>query len=105
MLGFSTVFLIAASVCLVDAHPDGAPAEACDTLTPNHNGHVGQTSEVPYVINLTQFDVGNGSYVYSPGRIYARKISHSNYYITVTPSNQNGLLTIIPTFTNSVRKF
>lgn len=71
MLGFSTVVLIAASVCLVDAHPDGAPAEACDTLTPNHNGHVGQTSEVPYVINLTQFDVGNGSYVYSPGRIYA----------------------------------
>ena len=75
MLRFSTVVLVAASIYLVDALPGGAPQGACDNLTPSPSAHgTPQANDSPYVIDLTQFDDNNGSFVYVPGRTYTRKI-------------------------------
>ena len=56
-----------------NAYPNGAPKEACGTLTPRHASHTPQLSEVPYVIDLDQFE-DNGSYVYIPEKTYTCKI-------------------------------
>ena len=82
MLRFSTVVLVAASIYLVDALPGGAPTGACDNLTPSPSAHgAPQTSVSPYVIDLTQFDDNNGSFVYVPGRTYTRKILLTIVYL------------------------
>lgn len=70
MLLSAVVFV--ASICLVRASPGGPPASACPTLTPNH-GTGGQTSAVPYQIDLAQFSDGNGGYEYTPGQTYTRE--------------------------------
>lgn len=67
----SAVVLVA-GICLVRAWPGGPPEAACSTLTPNHPGS-SQTSPVPYVIDLDQFET-NGSYAYTPGRTYLREL-------------------------------
>ena len=74
MLFFPTVILVASCAYLADAFSGGAPAAACDTLTPGHGS--AQTSEVPFVIDVTQFDDGSGTLVYTPGRTYICKALH-----------------------------
>ena len=61
----------------VSAFTGGAPAGACDSLTPNpaaNGGHGAdpQTSNVPYSIDLSPF-CSNGTYSYYPGQSYTRK--------------------------------
>ena len=63
------VFLLSVVVGVVNAFPSGAPAAACDTLTPQH-GTSSQNSPVPYVINMDQFSDGNGGFWYTPGQTY-----------------------------------
>jgi hypothetical protein len=74
MLRFTNLVLGFATFYLASALPGGAPPEACSTLTPSHSrdGTIffPQTTVVPYEINLSVFDVENGSYVYVPGRTY-----------------------------------
>ena len=79
MLVSAVVF--AASICLVQANPGGPPEAACSTLTPQHPGS-SQTSPVPYVIDLEQFET-NGSYAYTPGRTYTREFRNSWPDLTV----------------------
>ena len=60
----------------VESLPDGAPAGACDTLTPFRNpaGHADppQDTAVPYWIDLSTFN-NSGTWEYNPGRTYTRK--------------------------------
>lgn len=64
------VFLLSVVVVGVTARAGGAPAEACDTLTPQHSPNSPQTSAVPYVIDLEQFSDESGNLLYSPGQTY-----------------------------------
>ena len=100
MLFFSIV-LIASGICFADAVSSGAPAAACDNLTPSPSQHGNpQTSEVPYEIDLTQFEDDNGTYVYTPGKTYTRKyrrarahyvlLNSVTYVLAVTFSGING---------------
>lgn len=82
-----TLLLVAASAALlyaglVESLPNGAPAGACDTLTPllNPMGHSEppQTSPVPYSIDLSPFN-NSGVWEYTPGTVYTRK--HSVFVI------------------------
>ena len=66
--------LVASCAYLADANSSGAPAAACDNLTPGHGS--AQTSEVPFVIDVTQFDDGSGTLVYTPGRTYICNITY-----------------------------
>ena len=58
--------------------PSGAPAAACDNLTPRQNsqggGHAGpsQSVPVPYLIDLSPFD-DNNTFQYTPGETYTCK--------------------------------
>jgi len=62
-------FLLSVVVGGANALRTGAPAEACDTLTPQHTGSP-QSSTVPYVINMDQFSDGDGGFWYTPGQTY-----------------------------------
>ena len=53
----------------VECRPEGAPASACSTLTPQHPGS-SQTSPIPYSIDLSPFDDGLGNFSYIPGLAY-----------------------------------
>lgn len=67
------------TVCIstVCCHPDGAPAEACSTLSPSQAGHgepARQTS-VPYEINMDVFrDTETGKLLYTPSSPYNSKL-------------------------------
>ena len=59
--------------------PSGAPAAACDDLTPSQNsqgtaGHAGpaQSVLVPYIIDLSPFE-DNETFQYTPGETYTCK--------------------------------
>jgi len=56
----------------------GAPSEACETLAPNAALHMDtpQSSPVPYEVDLSALDDGNGNFVYMPGQVYPCKIRH-----------------------------
>lgn len=84
MLCLSTVIIVAACAYLADANSAGAPAAACDNLTPNHGSP--QTSEVPYVIDLTPFEDDGGTLVYTPGRTYTCKIFKMSVLILINTS-------------------
>ena len=68
----------------IESLPGGAPAGACDTLTPllNPAGHAQppQTTTVPYMINLTPFN-NSGSWEYNPGNTYTCKLISFEYEI------------------------
>ena len=81
MLFFPTVVLVASCAYLADALPGGAPASTCDNLTPIHSSIAAQTSEVPFVIDVTQFDDGSGTLVYTPGRTYTCKALHLYFFV------------------------
>jgi hypothetical protein len=61
----------------IESLPTGAPAGACDNLTPFRNpaGHADppQTTAVPYMINLTPFN-NNETWQYTPGNTYNCKL-------------------------------
>ena len=63
------VLLLSVVVGGANAVRTGAPAAACDTLTPQHPGSP-QSSTVPYVINMDQFSDGDGGFWYTPGQTY-----------------------------------
>ena len=62
----------------------GAPIDACDTLSPNPTRHGAQpqTTEVPYIIDLSPFD-DNGTLEYSPGQTYTCKLELGNTAIFI----------------------
>ena len=72
MYYFTILALCVATFSLTNSYNDGAPGEACATLRPKHGANSSQTSEVPYLIDLSVFDFENNSYVYNPGRMYTR---------------------------------
>ena len=75
-LAASVLVLLLACLYAADARPDGAPAGACTTLTPEwpHAANGGQTSAVPYEIDLTMFEDDNGTLQYTPGGAYTRTL-------------------------------
>ncbi len=60
---------------VVTGFPDGAPAAACTTLSPDPvlHGAPPQTSIPPYEIDLSPFSDGNGGFEYVPGIFYPCK--------------------------------
>ena len=62
------VLLLSVVVGGANARSTGAPAAACDTLTPQHGGS--SQSNTPYVINMDQFSDGDGGFWYTPGQTY-----------------------------------
>ena len=61
----------------VESLPNGAPTQACDTLSPDPGPHgaLPQTTPVPYSIDLSPFADGSGGYSYQPGETYNCKWS------------------------------
>ena len=62
-------------VNLVESRSDGAPADACGTLSPDpaQHGAEPQTSRVSYEVDLSSLRNGaTNSYCYVPGETYER---------------------------------
>lgn len=72
MLFASSLMLVLFGVFWADAYPNGAPMEACDTLTPLHDNYTSQTTRVPFTVDLSQFEK-NGTYQYTPSKKYTGK--------------------------------
>ncbi len=67
--------LVSSLVLMVEGNGSGAPAAACDTLSPQQAAHqnaAAQTAPNPYSINLSPF-YNNGSLYYTPGQTYTCK--------------------------------
>jgi hypothetical protein len=66
------------SVTLVTVHgrPNGAPADACDSLTPGHGDSSQENSS--FQINMDQFEnpFASGEYFYTPGRTYTIRLEN-----------------------------
>ena len=59
----------------VQGYPSGAPAEACSSLTPMHGDHAPQTSDIPFMIDISNFESSEeGCYYYQPGETYNSKL-------------------------------
>ena len=74
----TVVVLIALYARGVESFPSGAPAAACDTLTPTQDsgrGHVEppQNTTVPYMIDIISPFNDNGTLRYTPGQTYTCK--------------------------------
>ena len=71
------IFLYCAAIFAVaTALPTGAPAAACDTLTPagpHTNGIMEQPTLNPWTIDICDFDEIMGFYQYVPGQTYSSK--------------------------------
>lgn len=78
MKSLLSVVAVLAVLCAreVESLPTGAPAGACDNLTPLRNpaGHAEppQLTTVPYMINLSPFN-NSGTWEYTPGNTYTCK--------------------------------
>ena len=62
-------------VNLVESYSDGAPSDACGTLSPDPGRHGAQpqTSPVPYEVDLSALRSGTtNTYCYVPGETYER---------------------------------
>ena len=70
----AVLLCIAIRVNVVESLSGGAPAEACETLSPDPDSHMAQpqTTPVPYVVNISSLYDG-GRYVYDPGETYTCK--------------------------------
>ena len=81
------VLLLSSALVAVQALPTGAPAEACDSLSPSPSAHGAQPQSTasPYGIDLSPFIVED-QYLYTPGRTYTGKPSTQSTctYIAVT---------------------
>ncbi|XP_064406781.1 defense protein l(2)34Fc-like [Halichondria panicea] len=75
------VSLVMSSIgLLVEGNMLGAPAGACDSLSPNPTAHGAQpqTSDVPYTISLMPFyNANDSSFTYYPGRTYTLGITNT----------------------------
>ncbi|XP_064384961.1 defense protein l(2)34Fc-like [Halichondria panicea] len=75
------VSLVMSSIgLLVEGNMIGAPAGACDTLSPNPTAHGAQpqTSDVPYTISLMPFyNASDSSFTFYPGRTYTLGIANA----------------------------
>ena len=65
----SALVVIVACIYVADALSGGPQERACATLTPEHS-NAAQTNAVPYSIDLSPFDDGDGGYEYTPGQTY-----------------------------------
>ena len=74
---FSALILVLAWKSLVvEGFPDGAPVASCDDLSVlpvAHRDALAQSSAVPYRVDLSDFDDGNGVFQYVPGESYDGK--------------------------------
>ena len=62
----------------------GAPRSACETLAPNATQHGAdpQTTEIPYVLNLSAFfDPALGRMAYTPSTVYDSTFLHDYQYL------------------------
>ena len=80
-------FLVGLALCcatmfvVADAIPVGAPALACNSLTPSHRGTIEQAGDNPWMIDVSSFRNGSG-YYYIPGYTYNGKMeTHVPRYI------------------------
>lgn len=60
---------------VVNGFPNGAPTEACGNVTdivPNHNFSNTSNNDIPYLVDLSEFEDYNGTYngAYIPGMGY-----------------------------------
>ena len=62
------VLLLGVTVTTIVGRPDGAPPEACSTITPVHPGGNTATGAVPYTVNISSLADG-----YMPGQNYTSK--------------------------------
>lgn len=58
-----TAILVTLLAVAVHAYPDGAPTDACATLTPQHDSNVRQTAAAPFVITTDADSYAQGSAV------------------------------------------
>ena len=67
------VLFVSVSLVAVHGRSTGAPADACDSLTPGHGGS--SMSNSPFQINMDQFEdpLSSGEYFYTPGQTYTRE--------------------------------
>ena len=86
-LAASVLVLLLACLYAADAFPTGASSNACGTLTPasNHAASGEQTTSVPYEIDLTMFEVDNGTLQYTPGGVYTRTLPSILYSVRPRP--------------------
>ena len=72
-------FLVGLALCcaaifvVADARSAGAPADACNNLTPQHSGTTEQEGDNPWMIDISSFRNGSG-YNYVPGYTYNSKM-------------------------------
>lgn len=81
--GFSAVLVLLVGAAYwsgVECFSSGAPEGACSTLAPLEIAHLGsaQSSQVPYEVNLTSLDAGNGGFAYMPGVAYSCTYNSNN---------------------------
>ena len=68
--------LSVAAVHIVNGLRGGAPSQACNTLTPQHNNNAAQTTPSPHVVDLSDFnvteddDTGEVTIYYYPDTMY-----------------------------------
>ena len=72
---FSAMLILLVGVSyVVEGHSSGAPAAACMTLAPDQASHLNappQTSEVPYMVDISTLSDGRGGWSYLPGQVYS----------------------------------
>ena len=56
MLGTKYLILMCLAVVRISAHPNGAPKEACESMTPQHGDAKPQTTESPYKVKVHEND-------------------------------------------------
>ena len=70
----SLILCCAALFTVSNALPGGAPAQACDNLTPGNPPHgvVEQAPPNPWIVDITGFDAVENSttFTYNPGQTY-----------------------------------
>ena len=86
---FGLILFIYYLMIVVNGFPDGAPPDACGDMTdivPNHNSSSPSNNDIPYLVDLSEFDHYNRTYngAYTPGIDYYCKC-YNNYY----PANYN----------------
>ena len=70
---FSAVLTLLIGVSyVVEGRSTGAAVGACTTLAPDPTAHDGppQTSDVPYMVDISSLSDGSGSWSYTPGQTY-----------------------------------
>lgn len=76
------ILVVSAVACWssVECFSAGPPVQACGTLSPLQAGHnaPAQTTPVPYEIDLSSLDDGNGGFAYVPGETYSLTVQSTD---------------------------